>query len=153
MFISLIVNTVITLFWQINAIKERVKKITAFEREITKYIGDGKNAYKEVTCSFLSAILHQIFYHFTVFTRIINILTLLKMFLYCLKTLPGNFFKKSNWHDLILVINVYFWNLSTNFGFGCSKKNLSFRKPTLSSTKLRSKRRRSTKRWETSVRT
>ncbi|XP_037544196.1 DNA repair protein RAD50 [Nematolebias whitei] len=32
---------------KINAIKERVKNITAFEREITKYVGDGKNTYKE----------------------------------------------------------------------------------------------------------
>lgn len=36
--------------WQISAIKERVKAITSFEREITKYVDEGKDEYKEVTC-------------------------------------------------------------------------------------------------------
>lgn len=40
--------------WQVSAIKERVKAITSFEREITKYVDEGKDEYKEVTCVPLS---------------------------------------------------------------------------------------------------
>lgn len=33
---------------QINAIKERAKAVSALEREISKYVEDGKDEYKEV---------------------------------------------------------------------------------------------------------
>lgn len=56
MFTNLFCNHCANFFSQISAIKERVKKITAFEQEITKYKDDGKDAYKEVKVyqSFLS---------------------------------------------------------------------------------------------------
>lgn len=43
---------------QISAIKERVKGISTLEREITKYINDGKDEYKEVTCLLVSYLVH-----------------------------------------------------------------------------------------------
>lgn len=33
---------------QINAIKERAKAVSALEREISKYVEEGKDEYKEV---------------------------------------------------------------------------------------------------------
>lgn len=48
---------------QINAIKERVKGISTLEREITKYINDGKEEYKEVTCLLVSYLVHLCFLH------------------------------------------------------------------------------------------
>lgn len=34
--------------WQVNAIKERAKAVSALEREISKYVEEGKDEYKEV---------------------------------------------------------------------------------------------------------
>lgn len=33
---------------QVNAIKERAKGVSALEREISKYVEEGKDEYKEV---------------------------------------------------------------------------------------------------------
>lgn len=44
------VSNIIICLGQLNAIKERVKGISTLEREITKYVDDGKDDYKEVKC-------------------------------------------------------------------------------------------------------
>lgn len=44
--------------WQITTIKDKVKEISNLVRDITKYVDDGKDEYKEVTCLLLSYVVH-----------------------------------------------------------------------------------------------
>lgn len=54
---------------QINAIKERAKFLSALEGEISKYVKEGRDEYKEVRvcCSLVSFQLFEEFIHRLVF--------------------------------------------------------------------------------------
>lgn len=45
-------------FLQINDIKERVKSVSSLERDIKKYMDDGREEYKEVICSLILVNIH-----------------------------------------------------------------------------------------------
>lgn len=57
-------------YFQINAIKEGVKGISVLEREITKYVNDGKDEYKEVMCAY--SIHPRFFAYLKLFSNFIN---------------------------------------------------------------------------------
>lgn len=58
--------TVLTIFRQINVIKERVKAVTTLERDITKYFDEGKDEYKEVLLLLLSFFYTCVLFSFVV---------------------------------------------------------------------------------------